>query len=232
MQENLSENQSNNVSESECNIFHKHLSQNNSVDISENTITELKYNEHKEPSVTGKVTSYFNIFQCGRNLLDKLDVMYQRAFIESPVREEYYTSPERERYYNQLIKILINSNVGSDGTINNDKINQAITDLEAKTKEGHERNINAVTQVDEYKSPGKNNDTSTINDSAYYKSNEHEVEISDSIKQVEASKERTTKTHIVDRFRKLSGVSVKLAVTRLGIVGRGGRGITQVMING
>ena len=45
-----------------------------------------------------------------------------------------------------------------------------------------------MTQVDEYKSPGKNKDASMINDSAYYKSDEHEVEISDSSKQVESSK--------------------------------------------
>ena len=45
-----------------------------------------------------------------------------------------------------------------------------------------------MTQVDEYKSPGKNKDASMINDSAYYKSDEHENKISDSSKQVEASK--------------------------------------------
>ena len=45
--------------------------------------------EHKEPSVTGKVTSYFNIFECGRNLLDQLDVTYQQAFMASPLKEGY-----------------------------------------------------------------------------------------------------------------------------------------------
>ena len=55
------------------------------------------------------------------------------------------------------------------------KINQAITDLKSESGEGHERNINDITQVDEYKLPGKNKDASTINDSAYYKSDEHEV---------------------------------------------------------
>ena len=151
----LLENQSKDVNESECNIVHKTLSQKNSSDVPDNVITELKYNEHKEPSVTRKVTSYFNIFKCGRNLLDQLDVTYQRAFMASPVREGYYTSPEQERYYDQLAKSLINSNVGNDGTINNDKLNQAITDLKAESEAGHERNINYMTQVDEYKSPGK-----------------------------------------------------------------------------
>ena len=77
-----------------------------------------------------KGTSYFNIFECGRNLLDQLDVTYQQAFIASPVKEGHYmTSPAQERYYYQLAKSLINSNVGSDGTINHDKLNQAITVL-------------------------------------------------------------------------------------------------------
>ena len=64
--ETLSENQSKDVSESECNIVHKTLSQNNSRHVPSNVITELKDNGHKEPSVTEKVTSYFNIFECDK----------------------------------------------------------------------------------------------------------------------------------------------------------------------
>ena len=73
--ETLWENQSKDVSESECNIVHETLSQNNSADVPDNVITELKYDDHKEPSVTGKVTSYVNILKCGRNLLDPLDCL-------------------------------------------------------------------------------------------------------------------------------------------------------------
>ena len=98
--------------------------QNNSTDVPANVITELKEDEHKEPSVIQKGTSYFNIFECGRNLLDQLDVTYQRSFMASPVQEGYYQpSPARERYYDTLAKSLINLTVGSDGTINNDKLN-------------------------------------------------------------------------------------------------------------
>ena len=75
VQEHLSENLSMNVSKSECNIVHKTLSQNNSSDVPNNVITELKYDENIEPSVSDKGSSYFNIFECGRNILDKLDVM-------------------------------------------------------------------------------------------------------------------------------------------------------------
>ena len=94
MHESVSENLSMDVSESECKIVHKTLSQNNSSDVPNNFITELKYDEHIEPSVSDKGSSYFNIFECGRNLLDQLDVTYQRAFTASaaasPVQEGLY----------------------------------------------------------------------------------------------------------------------------------------------
>ena len=68
--ENLSENNSTDVSKSKRNIVNGNLSQKHSADIPENNITELKDEEHKEHSVTEKVKSYFNIYECGRNLLD------------------------------------------------------------------------------------------------------------------------------------------------------------------
>ena len=71
------------VSESECNIVNETLSQNNSSDVPTNAITEFKYYEHIEPSVSDKGSSYFNIFECGRNILDQLDVTFERAFTAS-----------------------------------------------------------------------------------------------------------------------------------------------------
>ena len=61
---------------------------------------ELKDGEHKEPSVTQKVTSYFNIFECGRNISDQFDVTYQQAFMATPEYE----------YYQEMTKILIKAN--------------------------------------------------------------------------------------------------------------------------
>ena len=81
MHENLLENLSKDVSKSECNIVHENLSQNNSTDLPANVITELKDDEHIETSVIEKGTSYFNIFECGRNLLHQLDVTYQQLFM-------------------------------------------------------------------------------------------------------------------------------------------------------
>ena len=84
----LSENKSKDVSKSEFKFFHKTLLQNNSADVLDIAITELKDKEHKEPSVTEKVTRYFNIFDCGINLLDLLDVTYQRLFMTTSAQDE------------------------------------------------------------------------------------------------------------------------------------------------
>ena len=108
MHETLLENLSMDVSESECNIVHKNLSQNNSSDVLTNVITELKDDEHIEPSVIDKRSSYFNIFECGRNILDQLDVTCQRAFMASPLQEGLYQPPPaRERYYDKMADSLI-----------------------------------------------------------------------------------------------------------------------------
>ena len=55
-EEPSSENLYMDVSKSECNIVNKTLSQNNSSDVPTNVITELKYDEHIEPSVSDKGT--------------------------------------------------------------------------------------------------------------------------------------------------------------------------------
>ena len=50
---------------------------------------ELKDEENKEHSVTEKVKSCLNIYKCGKNILDQLDITYQRAFMATP-EEKYY----------------------------------------------------------------------------------------------------------------------------------------------
>ena len=128
------------VSESECNIVHETLLQKNSSDVQTNVITELKDDEHKKPSVIKKGTNYFNIFEYGRNILDQLDVMYQRAFMESPVQEGYYQpSLAQERYYDKMAKSLIKAKVGSDGAINYEELHKEITQL--KYEREHRMNV-------------------------------------------------------------------------------------------
>ena len=79
----------------------------------------MKDKEHKEPSVTQKVTSYFNIFEFERNLLDQLDVTYQRASMATSAQDEYYK---------EMTKILIKVNI-EGGTLCNEKIQQEVIDL-------------------------------------------------------------------------------------------------------
>ena len=92
--EGLSQSCSTNEVESKRSIVNENLSRKDSADmdelcstekyISEYTITEQKDADYKEFSVTKEVTSYFNIFECGRNLLDRLDVTYERACMATP----------------------------------------------------------------------------------------------------------------------------------------------------
>ena len=99
------------VNESECNIVNETLSQSDSSDVPTNVITELDCDEHIEPSASVKEESYFNIFECGRNLLDQLDDTYQRAFTESETSSAvstgyYQPSTTQERYYDMQTKLL------------------------------------------------------------------------------------------------------------------------------
>ena len=192
------------------------------MDVPDNVITELKADEHKEPSVTEKVINYFNIFRCGRNLLDQLDVMYHRSFMETSAQEEYYR---------EMTKSLIKANIGSDVKICNEKIHQAVIYLRAEVDLEHECNINNITSEDVYQSPMKKEKVSAIKNSVYYESDEHADTISDSSKQVDASNKSITDSHIVEGVNNLSVgiVSVEPAVIGVGMIGRG---ITQGVISG
>ena len=54
-------------------------------------------------------------------------------------------------------------NVGSEVTINKGELCKAITILKSEEEEGHERNIDNMTQEDDYKSPWKEKDVTTVN---------------------------------------------------------------------
>ena len=112
----LSENSSLDVSKSECNIVNETLSQKNSTYVSEYTTTKLKDKEHKEPSETREVKRYFNIFECGRNLLDRLDVTYQWAFMATP----------HGKYYKERLKNLIKVSNHEGEPLSSEKIRQAV----------------------------------------------------------------------------------------------------------
>ena len=90
----------------------------------------MNYDDHIEPSANVKEASYFNIFECGRNLLDQPDVTYQRAFTASKTSSvvptgHYKPSPARETYYDMQVDLIAENNVGMD----KDKIRKAISHM-------------------------------------------------------------------------------------------------------
>ena len=58
---------------------------------------------------------------------------------------------------------IIKTNVGSEGTINDEELCKAITILKSEGEAGHERNIDNMTQEDDYKSPWKDKYSTTVN---------------------------------------------------------------------
>ena len=50
--------------------------------------------EYEESSVTDEVLSYLKIFECGGNILNRLDVTYERACMATPKRRIIYGSIE------------------------------------------------------------------------------------------------------------------------------------------
>ena len=67
--------------------------------------------------MTKEGTIYFNIFECGRNLLERLDVTYQQAFMSTP----------KDKYYNTLLDTLIDDNNRKDKPSSNEKLQQAVS---------------------------------------------------------------------------------------------------------
>ena len=117
---------------------------------------------------------YFNIFECGRNLLDGLDVTYQRAFMATP----------QDLYYTEMLENLVKMNNLRGEPLFNERLRQAFIDLREDTNAEHERKINDITCDDSYQSTMKKKDVSKINDSVYYELDEQVDTISDSNKQV------------------------------------------------
>ena len=99
------------------------------------TITELKNKEHKEPSVTQKVTGYFNIFECERNIVDQLDVTYQLSFMATP----------KDKYYTEMLENLIKVNNCEGEPLSNEIHRKAVTNVREEMEAEQERNINNIT---------------------------------------------------------------------------------------
>ena len=117
-----------------------------------------------------KEASYFNIFKCGRNLLDKLDVTYQSAFVasEKPSTPSSvpppaaYVSPLRKKYWDVQTNLLTRK---MDG-MNRDEILDAIYQLKHEDEEYHEGIIERlINEYDEYSASCEGDGTdSTVSD--------------------------------------------------------------------
>ena len=82
--------------------------------------------------MTDKVKSYFNIYKCGRNLLDQLGVTYQQAFMATP----------KDKYYNTLLDTLDKENNLRGNPLCNEKIQQVVDKVIEETKAEFDFNYN------------------------------------------------------------------------------------------
>ena len=83
-----------------------------------------------------KGASYFNIFECGRNLLDQLDVTCQRAFTASSKpssvpKQHYEPSPALEIFYDLFADVILDKNYGID----EDEILKAVNYMKSEYEE-------------------------------------------------------------------------------------------------
>ena len=62
------------------------------------------------------MTSYFNIFKCGRNILDRLDVTYERACMANP----------KDKYYRTLLETLVYEKNRNGALLSNEKLQKAV----------------------------------------------------------------------------------------------------------
>ena len=58
---------------------------------------------------------------------------------------------------------IVKTNVESEGTINDEELRNAINILKSEEESGHECNIDNMSQEDYYKSPWKDKDATTAN---------------------------------------------------------------------
>ena len=72
--------------------------------------------EHEELTVTVdqffRETIYFNMFECGKNLLNKLDAMFEQACMATP----------RDKYYTELFRTITYFNNHNNAPFSNEHI--------------------------------------------------------------------------------------------------------------
>ena len=103
--------------------------------------------EYEESSVTDEVLSYLNIFECGRNILNRLDLKYERACMA-------------KKNYTKLLETVIDYNDHQNAPLSNGKLQQAISTVTTETEEEEpeaKRNSNNMTMDNFCQSPATTN---------------------------------------------------------------------------
>ena len=127
------------------------------IDISEYTITRKKDAEYEESSVTKEMPIYFNIFECGGNILDIIDVTYERACMATP----------KDKYYTKLLKTLVDDNNRNGSPLSNENIKILFSIVMKETEAEIEHDIKEIKMDNSFQSPVQKKYISTINNSGY-----------------------------------------------------------------
>ena len=80
--------------------------------------------KHEEFSVTDEVPSCFNIFKCGKNILNILDVTYEWVCM----------STQEEEYYRNMLETIIEHNDRHNVPFSNEKLRQPFSIIVAETE--------------------------------------------------------------------------------------------------
>ena len=73
--------------------------------------------------MTKEVKIYFNIFECGSNILNRLDVTYQRSFMATP----------QDKYYTRMLENPVEMNDRNSEIFSNEKLRQSVSDVREET---------------------------------------------------------------------------------------------------
>ena len=103
-----------------------------------------------ESSLTDEVPNYFNIFKCGRNILNRLDVTYERACMAAT----------KDKYFEKILETLVDHNDHHNAPLSNEKLQHTVIKVVAETEEEecNDKNNNNNMNMDTFwKSPVTNN---------------------------------------------------------------------------
>ena len=73
--------------------------------------------EYEVSSVTYEVTFYFNVLNCGANILNRLEVTYERACMAT-IKEKYYT---------KILETIVDYNDRNNAPLSNEKLRHTVS---------------------------------------------------------------------------------------------------------